>query len=71
MVALIAHPRQADRLMILRHPQLPVAVRIVRKPALADQELQHGSQWPHRFEHLSGISQEESGGGANDPPSAG
>ena len=41
--------------MVLRHPEFPVEIWIVREPALADEELQHRAQWPDRFQHLPSI----------------
>src|ERR1035441_521874 len=43
--------------MVLRHPEFPVEVWIVREPALADEELQHRAQWPNRFQHLLTIGE--------------
>jgi hypothetical protein len=47
--------------MVLRHPEFPVEVWIVREPALAHEELQHRAQWPNRFQHLLSIGERVGG----------
>jgi hypothetical protein len=43
--------------VVVDHPEFPVAVRIMSKPALADKELQHRPQRPDRLQDLLSIGQ--------------
>jgi hypothetical protein len=51
----IFHPIASG--MILLHPELPVAVWIKRKPALADKELEHRAQRTDRLKDLARVSE--------------
>src|SRR5260370_20216300 len=48
---------QVAGLMVVVHPEFPVAVWIKCEPALADEELQHRPQRSDRLQHLLSIGQ--------------